>query len=199
MHEDLAEFRAAYPTAAAALAACPRADWAILLTYEVAADRKHVLWIGAELADALAENKVFDVLRFLLPWLRPLEAVEGWSASSSTLDVTEVRARSFPISAVVTAPLIYLANRVVIAKHLEGNAAGFVVLGMYVAMAYAIHAILGSIFVARLRRAVAELDEPSALALVIARLQRNAARCSPMRVHHTLGLFRRRLERQLPR
>jgi len=181
--DDFASFRAAHPTASAAIAACDRLDWLVLLAREVA-DEKSAMRIGL-LAARLAQRRTYGKRWMWNPFPEPLESVDAWIADDDDkLMRTQALGRGLTLASLPAAAIAY----VIITQVTDGpwtmSRLGvwfLAMLGIQVVLAFAIRALLHRVVRAR----AARLDEAGARAIVMDEIHRAPTALLPDALRYT--------------
>ncbi len=192
MEDDFVSFRAGFPTVRAALDACKRPDWLLLLAWE-AVDHKTAADAGLSAARILNSD---GLGWFVNPNPNALEAVQVWAGTADDTTQSHATGRAISLAAIPGVGLAYVVEYLILpAAYPERNLlryAGFMVAFVVVCM-FAIRAMLAAV----VRRRAARLDDQAVLDLLLASIRSGVAR-QPRLVDVVMNVVGRRVRALLP-
>jgi hypothetical protein len=170
--DDFATFRAAYPSVSAALDACTRPDWLVLLAWE-AFDHKTAVDLGVSVARLLAKRSS-DILWLWKPNPGRLEAVDAWTDKVPFYARSYNFGRAVALAGIPAVGLVWILARFVLGGlWTEFRALQYIalMLALEVVFAWLVHVALARI----VRRRAAQLDDRAALAIVLDEIRQGSA------------------------
>ena len=170
--DDFTTFRATHPSVQAAVDACDRPDWLILLAWE-ALDHKAALRVGADTARILLGRS--DALRLFTPVPDRLEPIELYAANVDSDARTFQNLRAIATAAPIGGVLAFLLDRFVTSS-VWGDSR-YTMLSVTIVALTAVFALVNKVVLAAIvRRRAAALDDQAALKIVLDEIGKGAAR-----------------------
>lgn len=162
MEDEFASFRATYPTVRAALDACTRPDWLVLLAWE-ALDHKTAADVGLGAARILNSDGLWW---FVNPSPNRLETVQAWAGTED--DTTRVHAtgRAIALSGLPGAALAYVVEyQLLPSVYAERDPLRYA--GLMAVLAALCVPVLRAVLGAVVRRRAARLDDTAVLDILL--------------------------------
>jgi len=185
--DELATFRAGHASAAAAIEACDRPDWALRLAFDATDRRKAVIRYAANIIPHL-RNEGF-VLNLIRPYPDVREVIDVYADNVGLVSTANARGRAAILGTSLASVLAYVIDR-------SGWFEARVFAIAFLLLVPLLTALLRRSFAWIVRRRVARLDDESAFAILVRHVARAADR-RPSRVPTAMKFLRRNLVKLL--
>lgn len=146
-------------------------DELIQLAWNAGLDRKAVIREGTDAAMLLLAGERNEIATLFWPVLRPLEVVDRWSENPRPVTGTSEKLRPFASAVVPGCVVGYLATRLLVAPRMSEDSGLSALVWIIVASIVVLGVVFKLLIDGALRRRAAQLDEQTALAIVLEQLR----------------------------
>lgn len=173
------------------LSTCEQPDELVQLAWNAGLDRKAVIGAGSDAAALLLAGERHDLVKLFWPVPRPLEVIDRWADNTGSQIAEGIR--PFGSALVPGCALGALVAHFLVAPHMSPNRGNWAMAAIIVASIIGLGVVFKILIEKAVQRRVAQLDETTALALMLEQLRRGMVAC-PKVVPIAVTQMRRRLE-----